>query len=89
VKEIKRLAAGAVLSNDASGFINVNVVDFDGGEFGLHPRIDDTGVVLVDPNRPGGYGIRIAGDPAVLDRLGKALLTVSRNAKGQSDEDDD
>lgn len=88
MKEIKRVAAGVRLGNTADGIIVADIVDFDGGDYDLQPRISDDSLVLVDPNRPTAYGIRITGTPEALGRVGRALLTLERKAKSDGDDGD-
>lgn len=88
MKEYKRLAAGIRLGNDPSGILHAEVVDFDGGDLELQPRMIDNGLILVDPSRPHAYSLVLRGESEALERLGKALLAVARNAN-KSDGDDD
>jgi hypothetical protein len=88
VKEYKRLAAGIRLGNDPSGILHAEVVDFDGGDLDLHPRMIDNGLILVDPSRPHAYSLVLRGDADALERLGKALQAVARNLKKDGDSDD-
>jgi len=78
------LAASAEFTSSDDGVPTVTVSDFDGGDYSLHPFIDEDSVIL--PGTGAGYAVRIQGDPEVLGRLGKALLSVSRNSKGDDDE---
>lgn len=88
MKQIKRLGASADLQNNDAGYITLTLRDFDGGPFGLHPYITDDAVILPDARRP-SYGVAITGSPEVLDRFGKALLTVARNARNGGDDTGD
>lgn len=87
MRDIKRLATGAVLSN-TDGMIAVTFVPFDGGDFELTPKQTNDGLILVDPNRPVGYGFRIAGDADSLDRVSKALAAVARSLRGTAGDTD-
>lgn len=78
LKDYKRLSAGVSLRNSPEGLIVVQAEDYDGGSFGLLPKISDESIYLVDVNRPTGYGLAITGTPEALDRLGKALQALSR-----------
>ena len=88
VKEYRRLGAAAELGNHQDGYMVLNVVEHDGGPYNLPPLVDDEngGILLADTRRP-GYAIAIAGDPALLGRLGKALLAIERKAKGGDSDD--
>lgn len=88
MKEIKRLAASAVLQNNPDGYLTLNVKDFDGGPFNLQPYIADDAVILPSGSRP-AYEVLITGDPDALNRLGKALQTVARNAAKDDDSADE
>lgn len=87
MQDMKRLKVGAVLGNTTSGLVAVNLVEYDGGEVGLVPKKFDGGLMLVDPNRPLGYGVQITGEPEQLKQLGNALLAVARGAKSDDDTD--
>lgn len=88
MKPIKRLAASADLQNNSAGYLTLTVRDFDGGDFQLTPMITEDAVILPDAVRP-AYSLAITSpDPDVLERLGKALLTVARNARGGSSEEE-
>lgn len=85
-KPYRRLATSANLQNNSAGYITLTLQDFDGGEFGLVPHVTDDAIILPDATRP-AYGIAItAADPEVLERFGKACLTVARRAKGDTEE---
>lgn len=86
MKDYKRLAVGAQLGNTPTGVLVANIVDYDGGDYELHPKIYDNGLILVDPSRPAAYGFQIQGTPEALGRLGRALLTVAKNKSDSSDE---
>jgi hypothetical protein len=87
VKQIRRLAASANLQNNSAGYITLTLKDFDGGPFDLQPFITEDAVILPDDTRP-AYGIAITADsPDVLERFGKALLTVARHQKSQTEGD--
>lgn len=86
MQDIKRLKVGAVCGNSPQGTISIELVDFDGGPFDLAAKRTDLSVVLVDPNRPSGYGVEIGGQPEQLKQFANALLAVARSAeKGDSD----
>lgn len=86
MKDYKRLAAGVALGNTPEGAIVANVINYGGGPFELQPRMDSDGVWLVDVNRPSGYGFKITGEPDALGRLGRALLTLERNADDNNED---
>jgi hypothetical protein len=88
MQDIKRLKVGAVLGNSPQGILSLQVVPFDGGDFGLVAKRTDNGVVLVDPNRPASYGIEIAGDSESLKQLANALLAVARGNKSDDADTD-
>lgn len=81
MQDIKRLKVGAVCGNTSSGVIAINLVEYDGGDFSLVPKKFDGGLVLVDPQRPAGYGLQIMGEPEQLTQLANALLSVARGSK--------
>lgn len=88
MKEIKRVQAGAVLSNSPSGLISLQFTDFeDGGHFGLHPKVTENSLILVDPQRPHAYGVELGGSPEALKRVANALLSLARKQTGESDAD--
>lgn len=87
MKDIKRLATGAVLSNGSDGIFTLTFVPYDGGDFELIPKQTPDGLVLVDPQRPNAFGVRLAGDADSLDRVAKALAAVSRSLKGPATDD--
>lgn len=78
MKDYKRLALGAVVGNTVSGVVGVQLVDYDGGEFQLSPKIGDGVLILVDPQRPASYGLQIQGSPEQLRALANALSAVAR-----------
>ena len=80
MQDMKRLKVGAVLGNTPTGTLVADIVEFDGGPYELVAKRFENGVVLVDPNRPSGYGLQIQGSAEALKQLGNALLTVSRAA---------
>ena len=85
MKDYKRLQAGAVLGNTASGVVVARIVDYDGGDFELSPKVGENIVVLVDPNRPAAYGFQIEGEPEALKRLGNALIKASKSGDDGDD----
>jgi hypothetical protein len=87
MQDIKRLKVGAVLGNTQSGMIVADIVDFDGGDFGLTAKRFDNGLILVDPNRPSGYGFQIQGSSEALKQLGNALLSVARGGSSTDESD--
>lgn len=89
MKDYKRLTVGAQLGNTPAGVIVANIVDFDGGDFELAPKIFDGGIVLVDPTRPSSYGFQIQGSPENLRKLGQALIKVAKDADKGDDPDTD
>jgi hypothetical protein len=88
VKDYKRLNVGAVCGNTPSGVIGINVVDYDGGDFKLHPKIYPGGLILVDPNRPAAYGVQFTGTSENLKALGNALIAASRMTGDDSGNED-
>ncbi len=93
MKDLKRLAASAEMLNHPDQYLVLQLQDHDGGEFGLFPRIDDNAVYFPAPSAP-GYRLAISGtNPDVLERTGKALLTLARNqrklAAGEEPDADD
>ena len=89
MQDVKRLKVGAVIGNTVSGVVGIELVEYDGGDFGLVPKKFDGGLVLVDPQRPAAYGLQIHGEPEQLKQLGNALLAVARGAKSDDDSDAD
>lgn len=75
MKDYPGLSAGARLfNNQSTGYIIVQFEDFNGGPFGLQPKLTADGLVLVDPGRPAGYGVEIRGSsPGALRRVARAL----------------
>lgn len=93
MKDLKRLAASAELLNHPAGYLVLQLQDSDGGEFNLVPRISDDSVYLPSPDAP-AYRLAVTGaNPDVLERFGKAILTLARNQKkvaaGEEVTDDD
>lgn len=81
MKDLKRLNASADFKNHPHGYLVLDVRDGSGGDFDLHPKIDDTMIYLPSTEAP-GYRVAIAGEnPEVLERLGRAILTLARNQK--------
>lgn len=89
MQDLKRLRVGAYISNSAAGFPSIELVEYDGGDFSLAVKKLDDGLILVDPNRPAGYGLQIvSSDPAVLKQFANALLAVARKQESGDDTDD-
>lgn len=88
MQDYNRLRVGAVLGNTPTGVLVANIVEYDGGEFELSPKKFDSGLVLVDPNRPAAYGFQIQGDPEQLRQLANALLAVARGGSKSSTDTD-
>lgn len=89
MKDNRRIAAGVALYNSPSGWLIADVRDFDGGDFELHPKVTDDGaLILVDPQRPAGYGLEIRGDADALVRLGAALQRIGRDARNNDGDTD-
>jgi hypothetical protein len=86
MQDIKRLKVGAILGNSPSGVVQVNFVPFEGGDFNLSPKKHEDGLVMVDPNRPMGYGFEIVGDADSLKQVANALLAVARNKAGEAED---
>lgn len=82
MKDYKRLKVAAVCGNTPSGVVGVDMVEYDGGDFELHPKIYPGGLVLVDPNRPASYGLQITGTSETLKALANALLAASKMTDG-------
>ena len=89
MQDVKRLKVGAVLANSPQGTLSVALVEFDGGPFDLSAKRTDSSLVLVDPNRPSGYGFEIGGRPEQLRQFANALLALARNAPADDDSDGD
>lgn len=86
MKDNKRLAATAHLTNDSRGLISLVFDDWDGGDFDLHAKQDDTTIYLTDPQGT-KYALAISGNnPEVLKRVGNALLALSRKQTGDDAE---
>lgn len=88
MKDYKRLTVGAQLGNTPSGLVVAHLVDFDGGDFNLVPKIFDGGLILVDPNRPAAYGFQIEGSPENLKKLGQALMKAAKDTSGDDVDDE-
>ena len=87
MKDYKRLQVGAVCGNTPSGVIAVDLVDYDGGDFELKPKIYPGGLILVDPQRPASYGVQFTGTPETLKAFGNAIIAASRLSDGTNDDD--
>jgi hypothetical protein len=83
LKDYKRLAAGIRGRNDiANQTVILQVEDFDGGEFELHPKVGEQSIVMVDPSRPSGYAWTIVGQPEALTRFANAIHALARRLDG-------
>lgn len=80
MQDVKRLKVGAICGNSPTGTLSIELVDFDGGPFDLSAKRTDYSLVLVDPNRPSGYGVEIGGRPEQLRQFANALMAIARNA---------
>ena len=71
----------------------MDVRDWDGGDFELHPRTDvlDNGapIIYLPSTDAPGYRVAVTGDPDTVERLGRALVATARKAKGADTPDDE
>ena len=89
MKEVKRAAVAAELLNHPAGYLVLKVLDWGGGEFELHPRVDDNALYLPSPEAP-GYRLAITGaSPEALERFGKALVSLARKQRNADDENEE
>lgn len=87
MKDYKRLRVGVEMFNSPNGFVVLDLKEYDGGDFELHPKLTEDGaLVLVDPNRPATYALQIQGEPEALKRFANALRKLADG--GASDSDD-
>jgi hypothetical protein len=94
VKTNKRLGAAADFRNHPAGYLVMEVTDWDGGPFELHPQaeITEAGLpILYLPSTDApGYRVAIStSNPDTLERFGRALTALARKAKGAGDSDDE
>jgi hypothetical protein len=88
MKSLKRLAAAADFRNHPDGYLVMDLRESDGGDFELHPRVDEKMIYLPSTDAP-GYRVAIMGEnPDVLDRLGRALQALARSQRGADPDDE-
>lgn len=88
VKQLRRVQTAAVIETQAgTPVIDLTKLE-DGGEFALHPLTIDSNTLFLPHPEDAGYGVAIRGDAETLGRVGRALLSMERNANGGSDSDE-